>query len=505
MRIQDTVDDLTLLLKLFPKTFQDAIKALDHYQEIIEIVVDLGSIPEVRFPSAFEKLNSLGEAKQSDIDDIVSKVGVFNTDNRAGIERTLHRISAMRNREGKIIGLTCRIGRAVEGTITIVNDIIENNKNILLLGPPGCGKTTKLRETARVLADTLQKRVVIVDTSNEIAGDGDIPHPGIGSARRMQVPSPDKQHAVMIEAVENHMPETIIVDEIGTEEEAAAARTIAERGVQLIATAHGLSIENLLKNPTLSDLLGGIQSVILGDEEAKFRGTQKTVLERRTFPTFDVLIEVKERDVFHIYHRVDHAVDSYLRGYPVEPEVRTRNEQGDVEIENEQDDDEFETIEARLMGDRESLTVFPFGINTQQLYRAIQSLEVPIDISESVHDADIVLTTKTQMKAKTKLQHITQGKQLPLHVLKRNTQSELSKFIRHYFQLPDSIDDVEHESLLEIQQICDQVLNEKRVYEATPRPSSLRRVQHEYVAKKELNSLSTGEEPNRRVRVYPRQ
>src|SRR5687767_5054692 len=290
-RQRESIDDLDALLTSLPPEIVDAVHALEDREALIEVVMDLGRRPEGRFPDS-EIMLLEREVTDRDIAYVVEHIGSFGDDNRAGIERTLHRISAIRNRNGKVVGLTCRIGRAVYGTIEIITDFVETGKPILIMGRPGIGKTTMLREAARVLADDLGKRVVVVDTSNEIAGDGDIPHPAIGKARRMQVPEPAMQHAVMIEAVENHMPEVIVIDEIGTEQEAFAARTIAERGVQLVGTAHGNSLENLMVNPTLSDLIGGIQPVTLSDEEARRRGTQKTVLERKAPPTFDIVIEI---------------------------------------------------------------------------------------------------------------------------------------------------------------------------------------------------------------------
>jgi stage III sporulation protein SpoIIIAA len=325
---RELTDDIDLLLDALPPEIQESLRALPNASSAIEVVLDLGRRPEARFGGGGEAELLEREIDEEDIQSVVDRIGSFGDDNRAGIERTLHRISAIRNRNGKIVGLTCRIGRAVFGTIEIIDDLVESGKSILIMGRPGIGKTTMLREAARVLADDLDKRVVVVDTSNEIAGDGDIPHPGIGRARRMQVRTPAQQHAVMIEAVENHMPEVIVIDEIGTELEASAARTIAERGVQLIGTAHGNGLDNLMLNPTLSDLIGGIQTVTLGDEEARRRRTQKSVLERKAPPTFDVIVEIQDRDRVTVHPDVAETVDALLRGDPLAPEVRWRDDSG---------------------------------------------------------------------------------------------------------------------------------------------------------------------------------
>ena len=353
---QEMTDDLDALMAALPTEIVDRLRSFADRSDLLEVVMDLGRRPEARFVHGEEVLldREIGDA---DIAHVVNHIGVFGDDNRAGIERTLHRISAIRNRAGKVVGLTCRIGRAVFGTIEIIRDIVESGRSILLLGRPGVGKTTMLREVARVLADDLGKRVVVVDTSNEIAGDGDIPHPGIGDARRMQVRTPTEQHAVMIEAVENHMPEVIVIDEIGTELEAAAARTIAERGVQLVGTAHGNTLDNLMLNPTLSDLVGGIQTVTLGDEEARRRGTQKTVLERKAPPTFDVVVEIVERDNVILHRDVAETVDAILRGHMVPPEARGRNEAGEVQAATKYD----YRISETAAGNPAFATLEPFG------------------------------------------------------------------------------------------------------------------------------------------------
>src|SRR4026208_781117 len=324
-------DDLDALLDVLPLDIRHAVEKADDSENLLEIILDLGRIPTIRFVDRELELRET-EVTRAEIDYVDERVGEFDADNRAGIERTLHRISAIRNRRTAVVGLTLRVGRAVYGTVDIIQDIVESGKSVLILGRPGVGKTTLLREAARIIAES--KRVVIVDTSNEIGGDGDVPHPAVGKARRMQVREPMLQHEVMIEAVENHNPEVIVIDEIGRELEALAARTIAERGVQLIGTAHGQTLDNLLLNPTLSDLVGGIEAVTLSDEEARRRGTQKTVLERRAPPTFDVLVEIQSWDRVIVYSDVASAVDSLLRSDEPNAELRQRDADGLIHVES---------------------------------------------------------------------------------------------------------------------------------------------------------------------------
>ena len=507
-KIIGKVDDLHLLLDLMPKRLKDYLLELDNLEKLEEIVVDLGYCPEVRFSNRVHRLKDLGETSFEDIMGITDRTGLFNADNRAGIERTLHRISAIRNRSQDIIGLTCRIGRAVEGTVDIIQDIVESGQNCLFLGPPGIGKTTILREVARVLSTISGKRVIVVDTSNEIAGDGDIPHPGIGYARRMQVPSPDQQHSIMIEAVENHMPEVVIVDEIGTEEETKAARTIAERGVQLVATAHGYQLDNLIKNPTLSDLIGGFQNVILGDEEAKFRGTSKTVIERKGLPTFDVVIELRARELFAIYNPVATYVDSLLQSDPMDPELRKRQDDGNVEIKASQSTQSSQAADvmsnSNQVSDLSIKKVFPFGININRLKTALNALQAPLVVVNEIREASFVLTTKSKTGPKSKVSQLAKTHQVPLHVISSQNNDDITKFLRTMFKLHISDDILEEESIQEAQQACKRVLSESRFVELAPRTGYLRRIQHQVAYEFDLNSMSVGEDPNRRLRIYPR-
>lgn len=533
---EDLTDGLELLLAVMPPLIRSGIESGEGYERLIEVVLDLGRLPEARFANRMEEI-SRDNVSREDINYVVARVGKFGSDNRAGIERTLHRISAIRNRGGEIIGLTCRVGRAVFGTVDIIREEIEAGESLLLLGRPGVGKTTLLREAARVLADDLNKRVIIVDTSNEIGGDGDIPHPGIGRARRMQVPSPDKQHAVMIEAVENHMPEVIVIDEIGTEAEALAARTIAERGVQLIATAHGNSLENLIQNPTLADLLGGIQAVTLSDEEARRRATQKTVLERKAPPTFNVLIEIQEKDKLAVHRDVTEVVDSILRGIPVDPELRVRSEDGHFRVVHDEampeamagfteGAEEGEPLRGEAPRPRGSLPsfaspsatasvlkrskrksstvrIFPYGVSRVRLERAIQKFRVPAVITNDIDRADLLLALKSQEKHQSTRLKEVQRRGVPFYVLKSNTINQMENFLRSLFDI-EELPERDDAALREAQATINQVEQHGHPVELTPQNSFVRRLQHELIEHSGLNSQSRGREPYRRVVVYPR-
>jgi len=523
-------DDLDLLLDALPPHISRPLRDRADNAGLLEIVMDLGRRPEARYAGS-EIVLADAEVTADDIDYVVERIGEFGDDNRAGIERTLHRISAIRNRRGRIVGLTCRVGRAVFGTIKVIEDLIKTGKSSLMLGRPGVGKTTMLREVARVLADDMNKRVVIVDTSNEIAGDGDIPHPAIGQARRMQVPTPAMQHAVMIEAVENHMPEVIVIDEIGTELEAAAARTIAERGVQLVATAHGNELENLVMNPTLADLVGGIQSVTLGDEEARRRGTQKSILERKAPPTFDVVVEIQSWERVAVHGDVAETVDAMLRGYSMPAEVRELGP-----------DDEVRVIQLpppiaasygrpdRGAWDRPAYTrgvrgleaggepaagapfrrLYPFGVSRKRLEQAIRETGARVAVAEEIGDADAVMTLRSYFRRKPQALRDAESRGLPIYVLKTNTVVQIEQGLLTMQQRPPSAnghDEVPAApvtyAMQETEDAITGMLNgSERAVELTPQNAYIRRLQHEMAHRYNLGSQSQGREPYRRVRIY---
>ena len=525
--------ELAILIDKLPDRIQEPLRQCPNIDELLEVILDQGRDPEARFLNESVILDPR-EVTQADIQDTIQRIGQFGGDNRAGIERTLHRISAIRNRGGDIIGLTLRVGRAVYGTIRVIEDLILTGKSVLLVGKPGVGKTTMLREVARVLADGAGRRVIVVDTSNEIAGDGDIPHPGIGHGRRMQVPSPDLQHSVMIEAVENHMPEVIIIDEIGTEPDANAARTIAERGVQLVATAHGNTLNNLIMNPTLSDLVGGIQSVTLGDIEARRRRTQKTVLERRAPPTFDVLVEIVSWNRVVVHEDVSETVDRMLRGLPVSPEHRSLEPDGTVSKIRP----EVRRAPANAHGNGGSgqypslpysaedqsaaggpadpadqrlepvpqTAIMPYGVNRGKLQQVVRVTSAPVKLVDDIDRADVLLTTKNYYRRKTSALLTAEQKGKPVYVLRRNTTPQIEQFVRAITRrnnipqrtraLDTAVQEAE-EAARRIERGEHRVdLNQQRAF--------IRHLQHEVAEKFGLASSSTGEEPSRHVVFYQR-
>lgn len=539
-RITDDIDELKRVL---PAHINSRLDAIGNTDDLLEVVLDLGRIPTARYTTGEIPLSE-HEVTRAELDAIVASIGAFDADNRAGMERTLHRISAIRNRRGEVVGLTCRVGRAVYGTIDIIQDLIESGQSVLLLGPPGVGKTTMLREAARVLAEA--KRVVIVDTSNEIGGDGDVPHPAVGKARRMQVSHPERQHEVMIEAVENHNPEVIVIDEIGRELEAMAARTIAERGVQLIGTAHGNALDNLLLNPTLSDLIGGIQSVTLSDEEARRRGTQKTVLERRAPPTFDVLIELQTRDRMTVHEDVAAAVDAVLREKALQVEIRYRNEAGDVIVETPQpevrsisdrnvrgergerperserpergersrsdrrsgDDEHYNGRPAPLVVDPSGLkptTIYAYGVARNRLQQSARRLNLPLSVTDDISAANAIVTIKNYYRRRPKLIVDAERRGTPIYVLRANTVTQMENFLLDLFQQGGLEENGSPfgEAMREAEQAILHVrAGLSDFVDLPPRPAVIRRRQHELAHRARLDSESYGDEPDRHVRIF---
>ena len=533
-----TNTDIENLIEKLPTDLSIKLLSEQKLNQLLEIILDIGRQPQIRYLDESQFISSR-EVTEEDLEFVINRIGSFGTDNRAGIERSLHRISAIRNRNGKVVGLTIRIGRAVYGTIKIIEDLISTGKSLLLLGRPGVGKTTMLREIARILSDEADRRVIVVDTSNEIAGDGDIPHEGIGKSRRMQVASPSKQHSVMIEAVENHMPEVIVIDEISTELESEASRTIAERGVQLVATAHGNTLDNLLMNPTLSDLIGGIDSVTLGDEEAKRRRTQKTVLERRSPPTFDILIEIQGWNQVNIHADVATSVDKMLRGYPIELDSRILLENGELEskqitlkttldsrnggisdrstldaeseptiwtnkesVKSEHDTDNKNSE----TGEINKTKILSYGINKGKLFNALKMGNRSAEVVNDINEADLLLTSKTFYRRRTKLLREAEDNGLPVYVLRKNTGPQIHQFLKALdrSQRKKPASDITSTALNEAEEAADKLRQGSRHADLNPQVAYVRRLQHLFAEQNGFKSSSSGKEPDRKVVLYRR-
>lgn len=519
--------DLDRLIEILPEKVTRHIN-YENMNDVIEIVLDIGRLPEIRHSGG--KIDCFGcdAITDEDIAYITQRVQEFTSDNRTGIPGTLHRVSAIRNRQGKIIGLTCRIGRVVTGTIACIKDFVSMNKSILFLGRPGVGKTTKLREISRLVADEIGKRVVVVDTSNEIAGDGDYPHPAIGKARRMQVKQPEFQKDIMIEAVENHTPEVIVVDEIGTEAEAQAARTIAERGVMLIATAHGNSLESLIKNPTLSDLVGGIQSVTLGDDEAKRRASQKTVLEREKQPTFDIVIEIIDRNTLAVYKDTAEAVDYILRGWPIRPEIRKvdqpYNEKASDNISAEVSS-KITSIEQKVLPNSTDSLKFSFSrqnyvkevkafkkiyiyaVSRSIVEKVIERLDLNAEITRNIEDADIVIAHKNFAKGGAKILSTANDYRLQVFYVKTNSMAQIQKVVKEALDIKEAsetlqgyYDDAER-ALDEAKAAIAKIMEGAEHIELTPQNQQIRKLQHELIEQHNLASQSVGEGEQRHLKI----
>ncbi len=520
-------NDLDKLEQILPERIKWKISEIN-MDDVTEIVLDIGRVPEVRHANGQIQYIPAAPVNYEDIDYITSRVQEFTSDNRSGIPGTLHRISAIRNRQGRVVGLTCRIGRVVTGTISCIKDICLQNKSILFLGKPGVGKTTKLREISRLVADELGKRVVIVDTSNEIAGDGDTPHPAVGHARRMQVRQPEFQKDIMIEAVENHTPEVIVVDEIGTEAEAQAARTIAERGVMLIATAHGNNLESLIKNPTLSDLVGGIQSVTLGDDEAKRRSSQKTVLEREKQPTFDIVIEILDRNTLAVYKNTTEAVDYILRGWPIRPEIRKVDQEyvfSDIpepQIKQPNVIDKINALDDKIVHP-ESLKfsfsrqkyveevkkykkIYLYAVSRSIAEKVIERLDLNAEITRNLDDADIVIAHKNFIKGGAKVLSTAEENRQQIFYVKTNSMAQIQKIIKEALDIAElnekqSFYDITERALDEAKSAIEKVLAGAKDVELKPQNQQIRKLQHELVEQHNLESKSVGEGENRHLRI----
>jgi hypothetical protein len=326
----------------------------------------------------------------------------------------------------------------------------------------------------------------------------------------MQVPTPSLQHQVMIEAVENHMPEVIIIDEIGTDLEASAARTIAERGVQLVATAHGNTLENLIMNPTLSDLVGGIQSVTLSDEEARRRRTQKAILERRAPPTFDILVEIQSFSRVAVQRDVAEVVDAILRNYEVPAEIRDLDAEGNVHttgapaggrraLERRGPPAAVSTVSAAVSA-RER-RIFPFGVSRPRLEQAIGQTRFPGRVVDGLDDADALITLRSYYRRKPQTLRDAEDRGVPVYVIKSNTVFQLEHCLLS--MRTEKAGDPVVAALREAEEAIGQAMTGSDAVDLNPQNAYIRRLQHMLAQRYNLASRSQGKEPYRRVRILP--
>ncbi|EPY22109.1 R3H domain-containing protein [Strigomonas culicis] len=302
------------LLSLLPAALREALVQHPDFalSTVEEFFVHVGQDVEVR---GDDWVVRLPPPSLDDLHQLLARVGRFGADGRGCVPGTAHRVSVWRGRRGESLGVTLRVGRYVPNAAKALLPLALQG-SVLILSKAGKGKTTLLRDLSSSLAhEASMPRVTVVDTSNEIGGDGPLPMAFLGRCRRLQVARREDQGRSMIEVIQNHSPEFLVVDELANAEEADAAWSIAQRGVNLVGTCHGERLADLLQNRALNLLVGGAAHAFLSNEERRLRNkTKKTILERPHVSPFDFVVELHTRSKGHLYHDVNRAVDLLLDG-----------------------------------------------------------------------------------------------------------------------------------------------------------------------------------------------